>query len=191
MQGEIVGVNEISMGLAGAIPADLAKEVAEALIREGRVKRSWIGLEVQPLLQSSKASRGALVGGTIDGSPAAGAGFMSGDILIKLAGRDVSVRFAEEVPTFNQLVMRLTPGQPVEATVVRDDVEKTLRVVPQERESVEARIQELPLLGITASNLTAWSTKELRRASREGVRVRSVRPEVRQTRRNRLSGMTM
>jgi serine protease Do len=176
MQGEIVGVNEISMGLAGAIPADLAKEVAEAIIRDGRVRRSWIGLEVQPLLRSSKAIRGALVGGTIDGSPAAGAGFMSGDILINLAGRDISVRFAEEVPTFNQLVMRLPPGQSVEATVVRDGVEKTFRVVPQERESVEARIQELPLLGITASNLTAWSTKELRRTSREGVRVRSVRP---------------
>ena len=39
MQGEIVGVNEISMGLAGAIPADLAREVANALIKDGRVKR--------------------------------------------------------------------------------------------------------------------------------------------------------
>mgnify|MGYP006139879027 CR=1 FL=1 len=35
MQGEIVGVNEISMGLAGAIPADLAREVANALIKDG------------------------------------------------------------------------------------------------------------------------------------------------------------
>ena len=52
MNGEIVGVNEISLGLAGAIPADLAREVAEAIIRDGRVKRSWMGLEVQPLLQS-------------------------------------------------------------------------------------------------------------------------------------------
>ena len=63
------------MGLAGAIPADLAREVAEAIIRDGRVKRGWIGLEVQPLLQSSDAKRGALVGGTIEGSPAAAAGF--------------------------------------------------------------------------------------------------------------------
>ena len=52
MKGEIVGINEISLGLAGAIPADLAREVAEAIIRDGRVKRGWIGLEVQPLLQS-------------------------------------------------------------------------------------------------------------------------------------------
>jgi serine protease Do len=176
LAGEIVGVNEISLGLAGAIPADLAREVTDALIRDGRVKRSWLGLEVQPLLSSSKATRGALVGGTIEGSPAALAGFQSGDTLLKLAGHDVVVRFAEEVPVFNQMVMRLPIGKPVEAVVLRNGAEKTLKVTTAERESVEARTQELPLLGITASNLTAWSMKELRRTSRDGVRVRGVRP---------------
>ena len=176
MQGLIVGINEISLGLAGAIPADLAREVAESIIRDGRVKRGWIGLEVQPLLTSSKATRGALIGGTIDGSPAAEAGFASGDILLKLAGRDVFVRFAEEVPVFNQMVMRLPIGKPVEATVLRGGTEKTLRVTPAERESVDARIRELPLVGVTASNLTGWSVKELKRTSRDGVRVRGVRP---------------
>lgn len=176
LQGEIVGINEISMGLAGAIPADLAKEVADAIIRDGRVRRSWIGLEVQPLLKSADAGRGALVGGTIDGSPAARAGFESGDILLKLAGRDVSVRFAEEIPPFNQMVMRLPRGRPVDAVVTRGGVEKTLTVTPEERERADADIRELTLLGITGSNLTAMAAKELRRADRHGVRVRSVRP---------------
>jgi serine protease Do len=176
MEGEIVGINEISLGLAGAIPADLAREVAESIMRDGRVKRGWIGLEIQPLLTSSKATRGALVGGTIEGSPAADAGFASGDILVKLAGRDVLVRFAEEVPVFNQLVMRLPVGKPVDATVLRDGAEKTLRVTPAERESVDARIRELPLVGVSASNLTGWAAKELKRPSRDGVRVRGVRP---------------
>jgi serine protease Do len=176
MEGEIVGVNEISMGLAGAIPADLAKEVAEAIIRDGRVKRSWLGLDVQPLLKSSPVERGALVGGTIEGSPAEKAGFQSGDILVKLAGQDVNVRFAEEMPLFNQSVMRLPLDKPVEATVLRDGKPVALRVTPVERESVESPIRELPLVGITASNLTSWSAKELKRASRDGVRVRGVRP---------------
>ena len=176
MQGQIVGINEISLGLAGAIPADLAREVADSIIRDGRVKRGWIGLEIQPLLTSSKATRGALVGGTIEGSPSAEAGFASGDILLKLAGRDVLVRFAEEVPVFNQMVMRLPIGKPVEATVLRDGAEKVLRVTPSERESVDARIRELPLVGVTASNLTGWAAKELKRTSRDGVRVRGVRP---------------
>ena len=176
MSGEIVGVNEISMGLAGAIPSDLAQEVARALMRDGRVHRSWIGLDVQPLLKSSPVQRGALVGGTVDGSPAAKAGFLAGDVLVKLSDRDVNVRFAEELPLFNQVVMRLPLGKPVAATVLRGGVERTFTVVPEERESAEALVHELPALGITASNLTAWSAKELRRVDRTGVRVNGVRP---------------
>src|SRR4029078_4917613 len=42
LAGEVVGVNEISLGLAGAIPADLAQEVSTALIGEGKVRRSWV-----------------------------------------------------------------------------------------------------------------------------------------------------
>ncbi len=176
MAGEIVGVNEISMGLAGAIPSDLAQEVATALMRDGKVRRGWIGLDVQPLLKSSAIPRGALVGGTVEGSPAAAAGFAAGDMLVKLGGHDVNVRFAEELPLFNQAVMRLPIGKPVSATILRGGVEHSLTVVPEERESVEAAVQELPALGITASNLTAWSAKELRRPDRKGVRVNGVRP---------------
>jgi serine protease Do len=176
MQGEIVGVNEISMGLAGAIPADLAREVATALIKDGKVSRGWIGLEIQPLLKSSSAERGALVGGTIAESPAARAGFQSGDVLLSLGGRDVTVRFAEEIPPFNQMVMRLPPGKPVDAVVLRDGRRKALRVTPGDRESVEARVREVTPLGITASNLTSWSAKELRRAGTAGAHVRGIRP---------------
>ncbi len=176
MSGEIVGVNEISVGLAGAIPSDLAQEIATALIRDGRVHRSWIGLDVQPLLKSSTAGHGVLVGGTVEGSPAATAGFASGDLLVKLDGHDVNVRFAEELPLFNQAVMHLPLGKPVPAVVLRGGVERTLSVVPIERESVEAMVQEIPALGLTASNLTTWSAKELRRTDRSGVRVTGVRP---------------
>ena len=176
MAGEIVGINEISMGLAGAIPADLAKEVSAALIKNGRVHRGWIGLEIQPLLKSSAATRGALVGGTIAGSPAAKAGFQSGDILLKLAGRDVTVRFAEEIPPLNLAIMRLPPGKPVDAVVLRNGQQQTLSVVPQDRESAEARVQEITALGITGSNLTSWSAKELRRSGTSGVHVRGIRP---------------
>ena len=87
----------------------------------------------------------------------------------------VNVRFAEEVPLFNQAVMRLPIGQPVQLTVRRNGAEKTLTVTTIERESVEAPVSEVPLAGITASNLTTWSAKELKRANRQGVRVRGLR----------------
>jgi serine protease Do len=176
MDGEIVGVNEISLGLAGAIPGNLARGVAEAIIRHGRVVRSWIGLEAQPLLRSSTDTRGVLVSGTIGGSPAEKAGFKPGDVLLGIGSQDVTVRFAEELPLFNQTIMRLPRGQSVEAVVLRDGARKTLTVVPVEREPIDARAREIPLWGIAASDITTWMMKEMQRDSRDGVRVRGVRP---------------
>jgi serine protease Do len=176
MAGEMVGVNEISLGLAGAIPADLAKEVTAALMKEGRVRRAWIGLEAQPLLKSTPSERGALVGGTIEGSPAEKAGFQSGDILLTLGGREIDLRFQEEIPVFNRIVMQLPIGRPVEAVVVRGGAKKTITVTPEDRGNVEAPVTEIPALGMTASNITMFAAKEMRRASRTGVLVRGTRP---------------
>ena len=72
--GEIVGINEISFGLSGAIPGNLAREVAEEIIKNGEVHRSWLGLALQPLLKGDARSRGVLVGGVVSGSPAEKAG---------------------------------------------------------------------------------------------------------------------
>ncbi len=176
LHGEVVGVNEISLGLGGAIPSNLAREVADQLIKRGRVVRSWIGLEVQPLLKSSGPSRGALVSGTIEGSAAERAGFRSGDILLRFAGRNVSVRFPEELPLFNQFVMRLPVGTDAEAVVLRDGATRTLRVRTAERENVQAKTDELRSWGIAASDLTFWAARQARRPTRDGVLVKSVRP---------------
>lgn len=176
LQGQVVGINEIRLGLSAAIPANLARNVAEQLIKHGKVTRSWIGLEVQPLLRASGRERGVLVSGTIEGSPAEKAGFLPGDILIRFAGKDVNVRFPEELPVFNQLLVGLPVGEEVEAVVFRKDKEKTLRVTTQEREDVRAKTQELKRWGICARNLSLLAAKELRRSSRDGVLVTSVRP---------------
>ncbi len=59
---------------------------------------------------------------------------------------------------------------------MRDGKETTLRVTPGDRESVEASVREVTPLGITASNLTSWSAKELRRSGTAGAHVRGIRP---------------
>jgi serine protease Do len=177
--GEIVGVNEIRVGLGGAIPGNLAKAVAEEIIERGKVRRSWLGLDVQPLLKSQKepaGKTGVLVSGTFEGSPAEKAKFLPGDILKKLAGREVSVRFKEEIPRFNQLRMDLPVGEEVEAVVLRDGKEKTLRVTPVERENVRAEGAELKEWGVTARSLSLIASKELKRKTKDGVLVTSVRP---------------
>ena len=118
LAGEIVSI-EISFGLSGAIPADLAKQVAFAIIKDGRVKRSWIGLDVQPLLKSSpvelRRARRRHHRGLAGGEGRLPAGRHRQPV----SGREqVSVQFAEEIPLFNQAIMRLPLGKPVDVVML-------------------------------------------------------------------------
>lgn len=176
LKGEIVGINEIKVGLAGAIPGNLAREVAESLMKTGSYQRSWMGLEVQPLLKGSKHKTGVLVSGTLKDSPAEAAGFEPGDILLNLNGVDVRVRFDEELPPFNLLRTRLPIGEKVSAVVLRQGKEKTLSVQPVERQPVRAEGRELPEWGLTARNVSLIAARELRRENTLGVLVTGVRP---------------
>ena len=176
LKGEVVGINEISFGIAGAIPASLAKDVVRQLIDSRKVTRSWIGIEVQPLLESYERKAGALVSSVIEGSPAADAGFLSGDVLIHFAGEDVTVRFNEELPIFNQLLMNCEIGKELMAVVMRDGKRKELTVNPKEREYIWPRPVEIKRWGITARDISLMAAKELKRDSRDGVLVTSVRP---------------
>ena len=146
MQGEIVGINEISLGSgrrdSGGSRARGGRGDHARRPRQARLDRAR-GAAAADVEQGDRAVRSSAERSTARPRPKAG--FASGDILLKLGGHDVIVRFAEEVPLFNQMVMRLPIGKPVEAIVLRGGTEKTLRVTPVERESVEARIRELPL----------------------------------------------
>ena len=80
----------------------------------------------------------------VDDLAATKAGVHSGDILLKIAGRDVPVRYAEEIPLLNQMVADLPVGQEVEELVVqRDGQEKTLKLTTAEREQYQRQRFEL------------------------------------------------
>lgn len=174
--GQIVGINEVDLGLSGAIPGNLAKEIADQIIKFGKVKRSWLGLMTQPLLKSSDRKTGVLIGGTVEGSPAEKAGFQPGDILIKLAGQPCTVRFHEEVPIFNHFLLGLTAGKETEAVVVRGGKDVSFKVTPIDREDAVSKPQEFREWGICASNITFFEAKEMKRPGKEGVLVTSVGP---------------
>lgn len=176
LAGEIVGINEIRMGLSGAIPSNLAREVADELVEHGKVRRSWIGLNLQPVLKASKRESGVLVSGTIEGSPAEKAGFLSGDILVRLADQDIDVRFQEQLPRFTQLVAGLPIGQEVEAVVLRDGQETRLKLVTEERQRAREDKNELKRWGAAVRDISLMDARELKRADRNGVIVDSVRP---------------
>ena len=108
------------MGLGGAIPASLASPVAAELIRSGEVKRSWIGAELRPLLRNSRLDGGVLVNGVAKDSPAAKAGLKAGDVITAFDGQPVRVRWEEELPTINRMVLETPVGKTVKLAVLRD-----------------------------------------------------------------------
>lgn len=175
LAGEIVGVNEISFGLGGAIPSNLARSVTDALIRDGRVKRSWSGLEVQPRIGLGE-STGALVAWVADGSPAATAGIAAGDLLVKINGEAVNALYLEELPTLNQKLLGLPLAQPSTFVVRRAGAEKTITFTPIERPAAMSIPAEVRPFGIAAADVTVYEARELVRESTEGARVSSLRP---------------
>jgi serine protease Do len=175
LKGQVIGINEISFGLSGAIPGNLAQAVAHQIMEKGHVSRSWLGVEIQPLLKEDKEDRGVLIGGVVEDSPAAKAGFASGDLLVRVAGKDVLVRYAEEIPLLNQMVAGLPVGQEFEAIVLRDGKEKTLKVRTTEREPSQPKTFELKQWGITVRDISALAEREMKLKSRAGVIVTSLR----------------
>lgn len=176
LEGEIVGINEISIGLGGAIPGNLARQVSRQLMEHGRVPRAWLGLDVQPLLKHAKPKTGLLVSGVIERSPAAEAGFQAGDILLSLDGTPVTVQYEEEMPEFSRLVADLPIGVPVNAVVQREGHEKTLELVTAKREDYQPQQYELKEWGLTVQNISFLMARELKRDTADGALVTSVRP---------------
>ncbi len=176
LAGEVIGINEIKLGLSGAIPGNLAREVSDALIAKGKVERAWLGVDVQPRLKSDKRVAGVLVGGVIAGSPADAAGLKAGDYLLELAGAAVDVKFAEQIPDFNRRVAGLAVGAPVPLKVDRAGTVLELSATPTEREPYEPKQFEQTQWGITMRDISFMMAREMKRENTDGVLVTSVRP---------------
>ncbi|MDY4280892.1 MAG: outer membrane-stress sensor serine endopeptidase DegS [[Pasteurella] mairii] len=97
--GELVGIstlsigksaNEIAEGLNFAIPIDLANDVLQKIIRDGRVIRGYFGVQSDILFGNGQAGRdkGVLITNVMPGSPAAKAGIQAGDIIVKFGDVD-------------------------------------------------------------------------------------------------------
>lgn len=111
-KGEIVGINEMGVAnLGGAIPGNLAKGVAEQLMKNGRVTRGWSGLGVQPRLEAEGATGGVLVADVAAGSPAATAGLAPGDIVTAVDGHAIEGTDENAVASFGRLETGRLPGE--------------------------------------------------------------------------------
>ena len=176
LDGDIVGVNEIGLGsLGGAIPADIASFVADQLIENKTVNRSWTGIEAQPLLKSfSRGIQGVLVSGVNKGSPAKKAGIEPGDIITSFDGIPIDVRVPEHLPLFNRVVLGTPVGTEVEVSVLRESVSKTFKLKTELRSKARGEDLELKSWGVTARDLTRRSVIRMGRDDENGVLISSI-----------------
>jgi S1-C subfamily serine protease len=138
-RGEVVGINTAvilpAQGLCFAIASNTARFVASRLIRDGRIRRSFIGVGGQNVpvpraiarANQIAASSGVLVESVEQKSPADTAGLREGDVIIAFGG--------EAVTGIDQLVRHLTDdriGLPAPMTILRRGHRRQVMVVPAE-----------------------------------------------------------
>jgi S1-C subfamily serine protease len=138
-RGEVMGVNTAmilpAQGLCFAIASNTARFVAARLIRDGRIRRSYIGVAGQNVpipravarANQLAVSSGVFVVSVEPDSPAAAAGLRDGDVVLAFAG--------EVVTGLDQLHRQLTDdriGVPAALTILRAAEKRQLTVVPRE-----------------------------------------------------------
>ena len=141
-QGEVVGVNTATIlpaqGLCFAISINTAQFITSKLIRHGRVRRSYIGVQAQTAALNRTIARhyqletstGALVLAAEPGSPAQKAGLQEGDVITSLAGEPV-----EGVDVLHRLLGEDRIGIATRLIVLRGAKRLEISLTPEMRPS--------------------------------------------------------
>ena len=143
LSGNVIGINTAiysptggNVGIGFAIPAEQAKPVVDALMSGGKVKRGYLGVGIQPMTEDIAASlglpkdRGEIVARVEPGAAAARAGIRQGDVIVKVAGQEVTPE-----NTLSYVVANLPVGTRAPIEIIRDGKRQTLTAVVGERPS--------------------------------------------------------
>jgi len=190
LRGEVVGINTAIvsksggyMGIGFAIPINMAKQVLDSLISNGKVTRGWLGVGIQNLNEDLAKSfdysetEGALVGHVDPKGPAKKAGLQQGDIIVQL-GKDR----IKNVNQLRNLVASIKPGTSVDLVVVRGGKRDTRSVTIGELPSqpTEAEPQEdgsVEDLGLTVEEFDKSSLRRPRTERAQGLVITQVDPQ--------------
>jgi serine protease Do len=147
-RGELIGMNTMiltgggagfggeagNVGIGFAVPSNMAKQVLDQLVKNGKVTRGYMGVSLQAVSRELapefglKNDHGAIVGDVTPGKPGDQAGLKSGDVVVKIDG--------QEVQDSNDLTMKVTghaPGDTVTLDVIRDGKPMKIKVTLGQR----------------------------------------------------------
>jgi serine protease Do len=141
LEGNVVGVNTQilsptggSVGIGFAIPAELAQEVTQAIIKNGHVSRGWLGVQIQDLTedmaeaQGMKSNEGSIIADVTEDSPAQKGGLQRGDIILSVNGQKV-----KDATSTTRIVGRLIANTANKFDIMRGGKRQTINVVVGER----------------------------------------------------------
>lgn len=191
-RGQLVGINtaiiahgsEGNQGIGFAIPVNLARNVMDEIIKNGKVTRAYLGIvpqDVTPSIAKAfglKEAKGALVGDVSADSPAKRAGLERGDVILDVNGKPVT--------DSNQLRMNISmmhPDTRVALKVLRNGAERdmtaTLAEMPNEEASLNNKSEgtKSSLSGVSVQDLDAQTAQQLGLpSSTTGVVVTRINP---------------
>ncbi|MEZ5314916.1 MAG: DegQ family serine endoprotease [Chlamydiales bacterium] len=185
IEGDVIGVNTAIvsgsggyMGIGFAIPSNMAKRIIEQLIKDGEVKRGFLGVTLQqidPDLESFynlNSSKGALVTEVIPNSPADSAGLKQEDIIL-----GYNDNLVENLTTFRNYVSLMPPGSTLNLRINREGKEKDISVVisslPEEKTGPLSPTQKL---GLKVENLTSQLAQKYNFSEEYGVIITQIEP---------------
>jgi len=186
LRGEIIGINtaiiNFAQGIGFAIPSNMAKQVIQQLLTQGRVTRGWLGVGIQPLTVELarkfgvNEGEGVLVNEVFEKDPAAAAGIKPGDIVTRIDGTVI------DTPNrLSRVVAGLLPGSTTKVEIVRDQQRLVLDVALIERRD-QAVITSLPQaraevkLGFDVQDLTPGLADKFKLLESRGVLISKVDP---------------
>lgn len=200
LRGEVVGINTAIasqtgsyQGVGFAIPANLVKWVSGQLVREGRVRRAYLGVGVSTLTAElaeqfgGQVGQGVVVQHVFPGSPADKAGLQFGDIITTF--QQVPIRTPGEL---QQAAEKVAVGTAVPVALLRDGKPETATLVLEElpplaaNDRTRGRLPRRPpaasgvekMIGIEVQDMTARVARELGYEDRtSGVLVVAVDPQ--------------
>jgi len=147
LHGRVLGVNTMIIGrgsgIGFAIPAEIAQRVAGQLIKNGAVKRAWLGVSFQEITPELAAhfggsfDGGALINGVVPDGPADKAGLRAGDVITAVDG--ARIRAGHDLL---RTVLRHGVGERLSLEVRRADKTKKMSLVTGERPSEDRALSQ-------------------------------------------------